>query len=379
MKKHIVLAVIALMTFFACTRETPRLTEVRGIWLRPPETKDALLAAIDSLADAGFNMIFLESFYHSHTIYPSRVATQRPVFSGWDPLRMAVRRAHQRNMELHAWLEVLYASNPKHLPDVPSPILAEHPDWLNVSQHPHDHSAEDGKLFLNPVHPGVKQFLNDLVRELASSYKLDGIQLDYIRYPVDDSTKAFGYDPITVRRMKEETGVNPWYTPRTDTTAWRTFVSWKAERITELVVDIRKVMDEVAPRMVLSAAVFADYHQDPLRQTKCQDWRSWVQGGVLDFAATMCYALSDSVRDLEMAESMALSRVPVVIGLVNRDLRAPAQIEAFYQAAMRHKPAGVAWFAHNWSSPAFYPTLSGSLYREPARPFAEHLRGRMRR
>ena len=374
MKKYIFIVVGLILLFLGCTPEAPQRVEVRGIWLRPPETKAALVAAIDSLADAGINMIFIETWYHSHTIYPSKVAAQRPGFQGWDPLRVALRQARRRGVELHAWLEVLYAANPKHLPDLPSPLLSEHPDWLNVSHHPRDHSAEDGKLFLNPVHPGVRSFMTDLVRELAVNYKVDGIHLDYIRYPVDDSTKAFGYDPVTIQRMQEETGVNPWHAPRTNRDAWATFVTWKSAQITDLVVEIRRTVEAAEPRMALSAAVFADYHADSLRQTKCQDWRSWVQGEVLDFVATMCYAGSDSLRDLEMRESMALSRVPVVIGVINRGLERAEQIEAVYQSAMRHQPAGVAWFAHNWSSAAFYPTLAAAIYREPARPFAASLR-----
>ncbi len=172
MKSSFLLFIVFLLAGLACRAPEPQKTELRGMWLRPPETKAALVAAIDSLADAGINVIFLESWYHSHTIYPSRVATQRPSFAGWDPLRVALREAHRRNVEVHAWLELLYAANPKHLPDVPSPLLAARPDWINVSSDARDHSAEDGKLFLNPVHPEVRVFLNSLVRELASNYKI---------------------------------------------------------------------------------------------------------------------------------------------------------------------------------------------------------------
>ncbi len=159
---------------------------------------------------------------------------------------------------------------------------------------------------------------------------------------MDDSTKAFGYDPVTVRRMTEETGINPWNVPRTDRVRWKTFVEWKSARITDLVLEIRKTIKSAAPSLPLSAAVFADYHEDPLRERKCQDWRSWVQGGVLDFVATMCYASSDSLREVEMQESVAMAKIPVVIGVINRGLERPEQIESVYAEAMRHQPAGLA-------------------------------------
>ena len=39
------------------------------------------------------------------------------------------------------------------------------------------------QYFLNPGHPKTKEYLMSLVREVVTRYDVDGIHLDYLRYP----------------------------------------------------------------------------------------------------------------------------------------------------------------------------------------------------
>ncbi len=354
-----------------CGKTPPHLTEFRGIWMRPPESRESLIAAIDSVQNAGINVIFLETWYHTYTIYPSKVAEQRPVFKGWDPLMVACREAHRRGIQVHAWLEVFYAFNPSKLTDLTSHLLTEHPDWKNISKDPVDHTAEDGKIFLNPAHPEVRIFLINLVHELCKNYKIDGVQLDYIRYPVDeDGKKPFGYDPLSVRRLIEEVGINPWFVTREQPNRWQAFVLWKCKQVTEVVQDLVKVAKSQDPNIKVSAAVFPDYFEDPIRERKCQDWQQWVRGDLLDFVATMCYASSDSLRQLQIEESLALSNVPVVIGYLNNSLADAETMIKYHQAALQAGALGTAWFVYHWGQPIFFQTLQRQIYVKPARPFA---------
>lgn len=366
------IALIALS--MGCRAPLPQKVEVRGVWMHPPATREALTAAIDSLADAGINLIFLGTWYQSQTIYPSTVAAQHSAFKGWDPLRVALRQAHRRGIQVHAWMELLYAWDSSARPEYFGPVLDEHRDWLNVSNNPQSHASENGKLFFNPAHPEVQSFLKKLTVELAGKYKLDGIHLGYIRYPFADSVKAWGYDILSVRRMTEETGINPWFAPRSDSLRWRTFVDWKKGEIHKLMLALRDTVRAARPAMALSAAVVEDYQADPRREVSCQDWRLWVQGDVLDFVATLSYSARDSLQEREMARSVELARIPVILGFLNRGLESGEQITAAYAAAVGHSPAGVAWQADGWQEAAFFAVFRQRLYSEPARPFAGPLR-----
>jgi len=51
---------------------------------------------------------------------------------------------------------------------------------------------------LDPGHPAAFQYLSDLIVGVATNYDVDGIHLDYIRYP---ETAIFGFNPIALQRF----------------------------------------------------------------------------------------------------------------------------------------------------------------------------------
>ncbi|HEY9798009.1 MAG TPA: family 10 glycosylhydrolase, partial [Leptolyngbyaceae cyanobacterium] len=120
--------------------------EIRAIWLdrgtivRAKSEQD-LAKVFDQLAAMGFNTVFFETVNASYPIYPSRVAPeQNPLVRGWDPLAAAVKLAHERGMELHAWVWLFAAANQRHNAllnqpaNYPGPVLAAHPDWAIVNR-----------------------------------------------------------------------------------------------------------------------------------------------------------------------------------------------------------------------------------------------------
>ena len=84
--------------------------EIRAIWLDrgtivKAKSESDLAKIFDRLAAAGINTVFFETVNASYTIYPSKIAPeQNPLVKGWDPLKSAVKLAHARGMELHAWV-----------------------------------------------------------------------------------------------------------------------------------------------------------------------------------------------------------------------------------------------------------------------------------
>lgn len=74
-------------------------TELKGVWIRPTfyNEKD-IIKTLDQLAEAGINNIFLETYYHGKTIFPSQTMTrygfirQNEEFVGFDPLKYGLMR-----------------------------------------------------------------------------------------------------------------------------------------------------------------------------------------------------------------------------------------------------------------------------------------------
>lgn len=110
---------------------------LRGAWHRPIEkTPAAIGETLDRLKGAGINTIFLETFFHGYTIFPSQtylaygLPSQNPQFQGVDLLQNWVTLAHQRNMKVHVWFQTFYGGTKAFLP--PGPILSRYPVWANV-------------------------------------------------------------------------------------------------------------------------------------------------------------------------------------------------------------------------------------------------------
>ncbi|MDD3807280.1 MAG: family 10 glycosylhydrolase [Candidatus Marinimicrobia bacterium] len=350
--------IIMLVPFlYASTPSEPE--KVHGMWFRPPADSVELIQSLEKMKNLGINTIFIETFYHSWTIYPSENTYQRPEFLGWDPLAMTLKVAHANNMEVHAWLEVFYAYNPDYLDGTYGPILSEHPDWLLESNDPADPFAEDGKLFFNPAHPSVQLYLLTMMKELMMKYPIDGINLDYIRYPVHSEEKQFGFDPVSRSLFYEETGVELSKESIKNDDVFRRFAAWKIKNVTKFVEKTACELKTMNPNIQLSAAVFPSYQNDPQCLSKFQDWATWVKGDMMDFITPMCYGHIRNIRQQEIRESLELSRVPVVIGLSINRVETSQDVEALIKDGFANGlSAGIAWFAYNWINPVFLETVT---------------------
>ncbi len=353
----------ALIPFLlACSSSEPE--KIHGMWFRPPDNAEELLESLENMRYMGINTIFIETYYHSWTIYPGQKSVQRPEFLGWDPLKLTMDFAHEHEMEVHAWIEVFYAFNPDYLDGTMGPVLTQNSDWLLKSNHADNHMAEDGKLFLNPAHPGVQNYLIDMMKELVENYDVDGVHLDYIRYPVHTDEKKFGYGEISLERFSEEMGYENMEFSLDDPDVQKDFATWKKLTVTRFVERVTEELKVVDKDNQLSAAIFPSYAVDPESLQKFQDWAAWVKGDMLDFITPMCYAPNRDKRRQEIRESLEISKIPVVIGLAINHVKSTQDVEMLIQDGLTEGSAGIAWFAYNWRTPVFTETVTKRFGRK---------------
>ncbi|MEL6342775.1 MAG: family 10 glycosylhydrolase [Myxococcota bacterium] len=195
----------------------PRQGEVRGVWVtrwsyRSPEDVDQIFA---DLHEAGFTHVLFQvrgqfdAYYHSQLEpWAAGLTGQLGRDPGWDPLQVAVEAAEDNALELHAWVNVFTLWPSQTVPrsvGVPHPLQV-HPDWKirdrsGRSRHPRHHYQ-----FASPGHPEVQAHLVEVVADIAGRYDIDGIHLDYIRYPGRD----FGYDDASVQAAGEVADFDAW-------------------------------------------------------------------------------------------------------------------------------------------------------------------------
>ena len=78
------------------------------------------------------------------------------------------------------------------------------------------------------------------------------------------------------------------------------WAEWRAGDVDDLIESIHVEMRTLDPNVKLSAAVVADVHSAVAKHA--QNWPSWLERGILDFAVPMCYSASTrSVKNQAVA------------------------------------------------------------------------------
>ncbi|MFL9462091.1 MULTISPECIES: family 10 glycosylhydrolase [Nostocales] len=284
--------------------------EIRSVWLDRgtivrAKNEQGLAVIFDKFAQAGINTVFFETVNAGYTIYPSKIAPQQnPLVRGWDPLESAVKLAHERGIELHAWVWAFAAGNRNHNkllnlnPEYPGPVLAAHPDWAGYDNRGQMIPAGQGKPFFDPANPQLRQYLLNLYEEIVTHYNVDGLQLDYIRYPFQDpsANRTYGYGKAAREQFQQQTGVDPANISPKDRELWQKWTEFRTSQINTFVAQLSKQLREKRPNLILSAAVFPLQEQERIQKLQ-QQWEVWAKNGDIDLIVPMTYALETARFD----------------------------------------------------------------------------------
>ena len=286
---------------------------IRAIWVTRWDYKDPrdVKRVMQNCRQAGFNTVLFQVRGNGTVLYPSRLepwaedlGSRHP---GFDPLALACREAHRQGMALHAWVNVVPGWRGKEPPTDRRQLYWTRPDWFW-----HDAAGRREPLGwynnLNPCYPEVRRYITDVLAEIVSKYPIDGLHMDYVRFPNDVAKTDYPRDARTLSMFRGATGK----TPETDPGAWN---EWRTEQITQLVRSIRGMVRQIRPTVMLSAAVGA--HPDEARRKHFQDCRRWISEGLVDAVFPMNYATSMDEFSKRTAVWTAMRpNVPVIMGIM---------------------------------------------------------------
>lgn len=270
--------------------------ELKGVWVRPVEKNHAQIAkTIERMKDAGITDIFLETYFHGKTIYPSKylkdngVIWQREEFLGFDPLEIWISEAHKRNMKVHIWFESFYVGN-DNPQTTPNHVLSVYPMWANKrlsnydSETPVPSLSEHNGYFLDPANVQVQTYLLGILNEIITNYEIDGINLDYVRYPqtVDPSypnyaSTNWGYTKVARDEFKAMYGLDP-IDIAYGTGDWQLWTIYRQRQISEFIKSVKKLTSN--KNIKLTIVVFPDLKK--ASATKMQNWKVWSMNNLVD-------------------------------------------------------------------------------------------------
>ncbi len=267
--------------------------EIRAVWLTTvsgldwPKTlvrstrdierqKRELTDILDQYVKANLNTVLLQTRIRGSVIYPSQIEPWDECLTGvpgkspgYDPLAFAIEECHKRGLELHAWIvSIPLGKVQKQRAFGKQSITKKHPRLCKTSR---------GEVFMIPGRPETADYIADLCRELTENYDIDGIQLDYIRYP--EKLHRFSDDNLYSR------------------SSGMTKDEWKRENITRIVRKVHDIVKPIKPWVKLSSSPIGKYNNLPRYHSggwNCftgvhQDPQLWLRENLQDFLCPMMY------------------------------------------------------------------------------------------
>ncbi len=172
--------------------------------------KANLNTLLDRMQAARMNAVFFQVRGMGDAMYDSAyepwskyITGTRGTAPSYDPLALAITEAHNRGMELHAWINPYrYSSSAGTYSKTLSNDLAKtHNDWLLYYG-----DATPDTVILNPGIPAVRAYIADIVTDIITKYDVDGIVFDDYFYINGKTTNAMdqaayeAYNPDNLSR-----------------------------------------------------------------------------------------------------------------------------------------------------------------------------------
>ncbi len=308
----------------------------RGLWITRSSlvSKKSIDEVIQTVHENGFNNLVVQvrgrgdAFYNS-TIVPT-AEQLKDMLKSFDPLRYFISEAHKKNMRVHCWFNVFMLWSSPNKPKNLNHMYHKRPDWFCIPYSNNINRSSQSNadiIFVSPGITGVQTHLYDVIIEVVEHYNIDGIHLDYIRYPGD----RFGYNAILKKKFERKHNVDPLelavrsediiksYGEEGYRNLKKEWNDFRAEQITNFVGNLKNTLIKKKRSMILSAAVIPDINR--AKNIFFQYWDEWIKEGYIDLVIPMNYEVSLNIfrRNLEsMLQSIEKEKIVMGISAANQ-------------------------------------------------------------
>jgi uncharacterized lipoprotein YddW (UPF0748 family) len=277
---------------------------------------------------------------------------------------------------VHAWVNINLIASVALPPTDPQHLMHKHPEWLMVpralapellTRSPRDpvylaklsawtraHSSSVEGLFASPIPLAAAHHVEAVITDLVERYRVDGVHLDYIRYPTADfdysalALAAFrdslqeDLTPAERTRLDARLAREPLIYTDTFPERWQLF---RRARLTDLVARLRTAVKHARPDAMLTAAVKPDARD--AFDSRLQDWQDWANRGLLDAICPMAYS-TNAGRFAQAVQGAlrAAGPQPLWVGIGAYQLD-PAETVSHIRVARNAGAQGIALFAYD--------------------------------
>ncbi|MFC1668419.1 glycoside hydrolase family 10 protein [Chlamydiota bacterium] len=350
---------------------------VRGLWVpcegtyRALESKDKIDRLLAISQQIGISDLFIQIYRGNRAWYPSKLVDDTPyrnIFNktSFDTFNYLLKQAHKKNIKIHAWCNIFrIARNNKAVilekmgtssitkDNRGRSLLSYNNFKIPLPERNYYENTIDG-IWLEQGNPDVQSFLLEVLKEILVIYPdIDGIHLDYVRYPFLTPVKLgsrfshgidFGYGEKSIERFGIKKGFNPLVMSHLNRQQAQIWDNWRRKQITEFIEKAYKATK--SHNKNLSAAVIG--WKDIAYNGAFQNWMDWIDRGIIDFVIPMIYTTDLSAFKYLTESTVSLNRKSSVflgIGAYLFDPELMTDFSLFFAYLNRVKPEGIVLFS----------------------------------
>ena len=341
-----IILILASNTFSQFERET------RAVWLAtnyrldwPPQTYDqekqkrALIDIFENLKSKNINTIFFQVASNGTVLFKSSYEPFSAYITGeingktnYDPLQFAVEQAHKRGLEIHAWVNIFRCSDDmeNNTTQNPSHISQRKSEWVIED-------LRDGhkNLWLDPGLPEVRDYISGWIEEMVKNYDIDGVHLDYTRYPGKNFADDFSYSVHGGGLSRDD---------------------WRRNNITSFIESLNSKIRAVKHYIKIGVAPIGIYkNQKGMTGWEgytevYQDSHDWLKKGLIDYLAPQTYwGIDENPRFDALAKDWVdnSSGRSIVLGIAAYKDNVKRDMERMINYSRAIKADGVAFYRYS--------------------------------
>lgn len=260
----------------------------------------------DNVKSIGFNTVYVHARAYGDAYYKSALFPSGDRFNGemgtsdsFDALQIMIEEAHSRGLSIHAWVNPMRLMTDSQIQNISDKYPVK--KWYNDKDKNGTYIVKyDGRWYLNPAYPEVRQLICDGVSEIVSAYDVDGVQIDDYFYPTQD----LSFDSAAYSASGTSLSVS----------------QWRTENVNAMVRGLYKAVHKANPDAVFGISPQGNIANN--RDTLYADVESWCAGsGYCDYILPQIYfgfenaALPFDKTAKEWDKLVSGSNVKLVIGL----------------------------------------------------------------
>ncbi len=345
--KKIILLLIAIYSSLSIAQVN---RETRAVWLTtnfrldwPPPSynqevqKAELKKIFDDIKRKRLNTVYFQVRSNGTVMFRSSYEPLSPYITGevdgdasYDPLKYAIDLAHERGIEIHAWVNVVrcFTGTEKFIFEHPFHIAQRKPQWVIESK-------RDGTSYwLDMGLPEVRAYLISIFEELVRNYNIDGLHLDFLRYPGKEFNDEFSFNLYGNGFSKDD---------------------WRRDNLNTFVRDLSVKVKSIKPFIKIGAAPIGIYKNSLNGRgfegygEVYQDSREWLKQKWIDYLVPQIYwSLEGPPRFDLLAKDWTADTFgrSVVLGVAPYKPEVKNQLKRIIDFSRTTKADGIAFFRY---------------------------------